>query len=203
MSSRQSAKRRTQGLAERAEAIVAAARELIVTDGLGGATISRIAKVAGISEGGIYRHFSSRTEILVAVLESIYSQVRDLFRASSTDDPVADLRDLMRSNARLMADPTRSFARPWLEIVASAPDGPLRDKITELQAREFAPLEDLVERAKASGQFRPDTDTDQLVWAVLTWAWGQNVISALALNEPEHLRRSLVFIDQIIDSARS
>lgn len=61
--------RPVRGRPSRRPQIVAAAEELIRTEGLAHATTKAIAAKAGCSEGALYVHFNSRSELLLAVLE--------------------------------------------------------------------------------------------------------------------------------------
>ncbi|BDZ54697.1 hypothetical protein GCM10025870_17700 [Agromyces marinus] len=49
-------------------ALIAAAREIFATDGLG-APFSAIAKRAGVGQGSLYRHFPDRLSLAVAVFD--------------------------------------------------------------------------------------------------------------------------------------
>lgn len=49
--------------------ILDAAEQLIRTRGLSGATTKEIAKAAGYAEGTIYKHFSSKQELFIAVIQ--------------------------------------------------------------------------------------------------------------------------------------
>jgi AcrR family transcriptional regulator len=53
---------------ENRRALIAAAREVFATDGLG-APLSAIAKRAGVGQGSLYRHFPDRTALAAAVFE--------------------------------------------------------------------------------------------------------------------------------------
>lgn len=57
-------------LSERQKQIVDNSIELIATKGIQGFTIKNISKEIGISEPAIYRHFKSKTEILITILDS-------------------------------------------------------------------------------------------------------------------------------------
>ncbi len=55
----------------RRKQIVAAARKLIVKYGSEHITVRRIAKEIGVSEGAIYRHFKSKTDVLSLMVDDI------------------------------------------------------------------------------------------------------------------------------------
>ena len=55
---------------ERQIQIIESSIELIASKGIQGFTIKNLAKAIGISEPGIYRHFESKTEILLSILNN-------------------------------------------------------------------------------------------------------------------------------------
>ena len=59
----------TRGRPSRRKEMVAAAEELVRTEGLAHATTKAIAARAGCSEAALYVHFKSRSDLLLAVLE--------------------------------------------------------------------------------------------------------------------------------------
>lgn len=67
--------------------IVAAARESFALKG-SGTTIAEIAEAANISQGLIYRYFSSKEELLLYITEDIVAQVKS--QQESTDDLSGD-----------------------------------------------------------------------------------------------------------------
>ena len=120
----------------RKQEIVRAALETIAEHGVQGATVSRIAKGAGITSAALYSHFENRQAILLAALDVVYEQVFDSFRSSSSSDPVQRLREICENHADKVReqDPT-SHAHLFLEFVASAPEEGLRDAL----ARKSSP----------------------------------------------------------------
>ena len=60
--------RRPEHKRERREAILAGARRLLDAEGVEGATLSAIARAAGLSKANCYRYFESREAILLAVI---------------------------------------------------------------------------------------------------------------------------------------
>lgn len=57
--------------------IIKAARSLFSEKGFKGATTAEIAKTAEISEGTIYRHFSSKTELLMECVTPVLKEIID------------------------------------------------------------------------------------------------------------------------------
>ena len=57
-------------LTERQQQIIEESIKIIDEKGIQGLTIKNLSKAIGISEPGIYRHFESKTEILVSILDN-------------------------------------------------------------------------------------------------------------------------------------
>ena len=118
-----------RGAATRAR-LVDAAATVFAECGYNAARISDMVRLAGISQGNFYRHFQSKDEILLAVLEG---PLEDLRRAGSLqrgDDVV--LSELVAANRAFFSSYARNrhvirvmreaaatnpeFARLWLQI---------------------------------------------------------------------------------------
>ncbi|HUI33666.1 MAG TPA: TetR/AcrR family transcriptional regulator, partial [Dysgonamonadaceae bacterium] len=61
-------------LSERQKEIIEASLELIAERGIQGLTIKNLSKKIGLVESAIYRHYQSKTHILITILDSISEQ---------------------------------------------------------------------------------------------------------------------------------
>jgi len=83
---------------ERAEAtrkrIVQAARELVTEHGYAAVSTSEIQRRAGVSRGGLYHHFTSRQDLMAAVIVAIEIDLAERLAAAIADatDPLSALR---------------------------------------------------------------------------------------------------------------
>jgi AcrR family transcriptional regulator len=64
-----------QQITSRQFEIIAAAGRILTTAGLGGLTIKNLAKEMKFSESAIYRHFSSKEQIIVAMLDYLAANI--------------------------------------------------------------------------------------------------------------------------------
>ena len=69
--------------------IIEAARNLITTTGMEGVTIDAIAEEVGLAEGSIYRHFSSKNQILTLLIDEIESSLLQTVRSAKTEGATA------------------------------------------------------------------------------------------------------------------
>jgi len=135
--------RRTQ--AERREGtirkVLDAAVETLVESGYAGTSMQIVATRAGVSIGGLFRHFPTREALMVAVGEDLGRRILDRYRASfesleAVEEPV--VRAL-----RLLRDTTRSrINQAWLELVhACRTDAALRKALRPVGKRYMREIE--------------------------------------------------------------
>ncbi len=78
------------------EKIIHAAFELFSTTGYWRSSISKIAKQAGISKGLMYNYFSSKEELLQAVVGKIVDVLQDFFNVDEKADPEEKMRQFFQ-----------------------------------------------------------------------------------------------------------
>lgn len=86
---------------KRREAIVDAATVLFARQGFHPTGIDEIGEEAGITGPGIYRHFSSKEDLLIAALDRIWEFLRGAFEQASSLEPVEAFELLANTHARL------------------------------------------------------------------------------------------------------
>ncbi len=85
-------------------ALLGAAEQLVSDYGVGALTLERVAKVAGVSKGGLLYHFGTKQELVVALLQH------------TLDGADASLNHL----AEAEAEPDGAFAKAYLNYVRHA-----------------------------------------------------------------------------------
>lgn len=78
---------------ERQKEILKASVEIISAKGIQGLTIKNLSKEIGISEAAIYRHFDSKTNILLAILKSFEQENINFFKSDSEMNPKEKIVD--------------------------------------------------------------------------------------------------------------
>jgi AcrR family transcriptional regulator len=127
--------RRTQ--TERREgtiaAVVDATVEALGEVGYTRTTTAEISRRSGVSQGGLFRHFETRLDVIVAAADRVRARQFDGFRAG-----LAELQELdMAQVVRLLRRATRApINAAWYElIVAARTDADLRDRLEPLAER--------------------------------------------------------------------
>ncbi|MGC4192455.1 MAG: TetR/AcrR family transcriptional regulator [Thermomicrobiales bacterium] len=141
--------------------LIAVAHEVFTEQGVG-ASLEEIARRAGVGTGTLYRHFPTREALLLTVMESAFSaQHAYAVDLLGRDDAAEALEDYIRFWIRN----TAVYKGLSVEVMKAAMEGvetPLT--VTCLQTRIDA--EEILSRAQASGQIRPDV-TQKDVWRLL------------------------------------
>lgn len=81
--------------------ILDAAHDLMLTIGLARATTKEIAKAAGCSEAALYKHFASKEELFVAVLQERLPRLGPLLRRLAEDPGERPVEENLTEIARL------------------------------------------------------------------------------------------------------
>lgn len=138
--------RRTQ--AERREAtmrkVLDAASETLVESGYAGTSMQIVATRAGVSIGGLFRHFPTREALMVAVGEDVASRILAKY-TSAFESLHGTEEDPLVLALRLLRDTCRSrINQVWLELVhACRTDPALRKELAPVGKRYARQIEDL------------------------------------------------------------
>jgi AcrR family transcriptional regulator len=179
---RADAQRNRDGLLEAAKAAFAEAGPE--------ASLEEIARRADVGIGTLYRHFPTRDAIVEAVYRREVQQLADAApRLVDALPPAEALRAWMRVFIDYIA--AKKVIAPALKSLVGGGSALYADS----SARINGAIALLVERARASGDIRPDADSADLLRALIGFAY---VNSA-----PDWEASALRLIDLLIDGLRS
>jgi AcrR family transcriptional regulator len=141
----------------RRETILDAARDVFAASGYRAASLRDIAAAAGMSHPGLLRHFSSKSEILVALIER--AEAENTRWLADLDAPVGVLRfaDIARRNA---ADPAYAALFTALCGEAGTADHPFHARMAARYARLRALSARDIRSGSESGLLRPGLDPE-------------------------------------------
>ncbi|MGW5722572.1 TetR/AcrR family transcriptional regulator [Amycolatopsis sp. NPDC003865] len=134
------------------ERVLAAAEDEFAEQGIE-ASVSDIARRAGVAKGTVFSHFATKEELIVAVVANHLAELREVARRlAEAPDPGAALLEFLT----VAGDRRRQRDLTFL-ISAGAGDA----TVTEIRNSLHADVTTLVERARAGGAVRHDvTGTD-------------------------------------------
>jgi AcrR family transcriptional regulator len=145
--------------------LLAAAEEVLVAEGLEGATVPGIARTAGLSVGSVYRRFPDKDALLRAVYDRFFTRAAELNRASllSLGWSGAGLAETVRRTVGAMvwnAWERRMLLRALLTYAISHPDAAFRREARAVAATALAGAEAILLRHRDE---IPHTDPDAAV----------------------------------------
>jgi len=105
-------------MSDRQDEIVATALHLISEEGMQELTMKKIAAAIGITEPALYRHFTSKSQILAAVVDNMAAARSSLFR-----QPLAGEQDAQSTIMSFFVGHARLFTRePALTVILFSED---------------------------------------------------------------------------------
>jgi AcrR family transcriptional regulator len=151
---------------ERKAAVLDSACGVFATGSYRGTTTAEIAKKAGVTEPILYRHFASKRELYLAVLDESWRRLRQLWEATieREEDPRFWLGALGRAYFE-EKDPRLLSADLWIQALTEATDDPEIRKFLRKHMREVhAFVTDVIRRSQAAGGILPDRDPEAEAW---------------------------------------
>ncbi len=152
----------------RREEIVEASLALLARDGPRALTTAAIAGAVGVSQAAVFRHFPTKTAILVACVDAIGDHIGPAVAAALAGDAGAEARlravvaAIFRVAKTIPAMPTTMFSR---ELHAEFPD--LREMIRERRRCFADTMAELLTEGARRGEFAPDLDPGAGAWLVI------------------------------------
>ena len=149
-------------------AILDAALRLVSKSGLDGLTIGTLADATGMSKSGLFAHFGSREELLLAVLNHGQQEFIEVVLNPALKKP----RGLPRLRAMFVnwLDWTESAELPGgCPMIAGATEfddkpGPVKDMLAAGQRAWIDTLQRAVRQALEEGQIESGTDPEQIAF---------------------------------------
>ncbi|MEV0629278.1 helix-turn-helix domain-containing protein [Nonomuraea wenchangensis] len=137
--------------AENRAALITAARQVFAAEGYG-APLSSVARVAGVGQGSLYRHFPDRVALAMAVFEEQVAALESL--AAEPGSTIDDLLAVMTENA--------VASTAFIELVSRASTEP-DPRILGLRERVVGLLQGVLDDPRRAPRIRPGVSADDLV----------------------------------------
>jgi AcrR family transcriptional regulator len=122
-------------------AVVDATVEALGEIGYTRTTTAEISRRSGVSQGGVFRHFDTRMDVIVAAADRVRARQFDGFRAGLAGQDGVDLAGVVRLLRRATRAPMNAA---WYELVVAArTDADLRDRLEPLAQRYHREIIDI------------------------------------------------------------
>jgi TetR/AcrR family fatty acid metabolism transcriptional regulator len=169
-----------QSTVVRREQIIEASRRLIMKYGSEHVTVRRIAAEIGISEGALYRHFTSKKEVLLFLIRHIEENlIGDFWKRSPTKNALETLEDALRNHLSSMEQRQGMSFLVIAEII-SLGDEELNKRVLEVLSKYISNIKKLLLEGIRAGEIRKDIDPEMV--ATLFFGTMQGLITVWALS---------------------
>ena len=168
----------------RSEQLLAAAAKLMERDGSQAVSMQAVAEEAGVSVGLIYRYFSGKDELLLAVIVDVLETFATAIPAAierAGDDPVERLVAAFRSYCEVIDARRHAAVLTYRESKSLSTEG--REKIKRLEVQTSEPLRRVIRDGVEAGVLTtsdPDLVAYNLLllahaWALKHWYFEQTL----------------------------
>ncbi len=155
-------------LSERQKQIINVSMQLIADKGIQSLTIKNISKNVGISEPAIYRHFDSKTEILLSILEMFIENNKKIFT-----DKIAENESIEKVINILFDNFIKTFSEypTLISIVFSEEifrnDVVFKEKTKAIIENNYNIITGIIKNLQQKGQISKDFDPKSLTTVIL------------------------------------
>jgi AcrR family transcriptional regulator len=166
----------------RRKQIVSAARKLIVKYGSENVTVRRMAEEIGVTEGAIYRHFKSKKDILLLLIDDIEDTLIEGIKMS--DQGELDSLEVLDKIINLHISSIEQRKGITFQVIAeiiSLGDKNLNKKVAEVINKYIDSIQDILAEGVKSGIIRSDIDLNAA--AKLFFSMTQGLVNIWALHQ--------------------
>lgn len=185
----------------REQRIVDASLKLLIKHGVDKVTVSAIARDAGVGKGTVYKHFLTKTEILMRIMlgyeRNITAHLREGIEAAKDGDPGAAARSYFKAR---LENPALDRLVQQLEVRLES-NADVKEQMDELhliRRSNTNELNNMIERSIAKGALE---DVPPYYHSLSCWALAQGAVELFAnatySPEVENMDDLLKFISSI------
>lgn len=170
--------------AKRREQLLDTAAKLFAQYGFAGATTAQIARSAGVTEPIIYRHFRSKRELFVALIERTGDATIKLWEHElrGAADPAQRITRLIRANP-MVTTKGREVYRVIVQAMTEVEDAQIKAALNDHIAKLRRFLEDEVRLAQEQGAVSKRFSPEITAWALIHIGLGYGILAALGVPD--------------------
>ncbi|MHC4975750.1 MAG: TetR/AcrR family transcriptional regulator [Planctomycetota bacterium] len=173
--------------AERRAQLLDVASKLFAERGYSGATTSELAKAAGVTEPIIYRHFTSKRDLFIALIDQTGHETIETWKQQLADAPNAAerLRRLISANP-MVSNKGRGLYRVIVQAMTEIDDELILAALQRHMINLHATISHEVDLAQQSKYVSERFSPDITAWMLIHLGLGYGVIAPLGV--PGHAR---------------
>jgi AcrR family transcriptional regulator len=169
---------------KRREQLLDRAAELFAKMGYARATTAQLAKAAGVTEPIIYRHFGSKKELFVALIERTGRQTMEAWEQHlSGDHDAAERLRLLLGDNPMVSDRGRSAYRVILQSISEVDDTDIHAALKQHIRSLHAFLAEEIQGAQESHRVTTRFSADIIAWLLIDIGLGYGVLSAMSIAD--------------------
>jgi len=170
-----------QDTAVRKQQIIDAARNLIIRKGSEHVTIREMAKAIGLTEGALYRHFKSKSDMLSFLVNDIEETLLSDVDAVRHDNmpPLQTLENILKKHLSEV-EQKRGMSFQVIAEIISLGDKKLNKKVLNTISKYIQCIEELIDEGKQRGEIRENISSSSA--AVLFFSAIQGLVNIWALG---------------------
>jgi AcrR family transcriptional regulator len=164
--------------------------------GYGATTVTDVAQEAGVSRGAMTHHFPAKTDLMVAVVRTVFRKDAEYYRLSLTGiSPLDWMRSLPATSWGAVSQPSGIAVMEIMLATRSDPE--LADRLREMQMRIDAEAHAwIVERHRAAGlEERPDGEAVHRVFVAATRGLA---LEALFMRNHDEIDKSIEVLAEVL-----
>lgn len=175
--------------AERRSQLLGVAAKIFAERGYSRATTAELARAAGVTEPIIYRHFSSKKDMFIALIEQTGEDTIRTWQEqlAETEDPAQRLRILFGANP-MVTNRGRGVYRIIVQAMTEIDDEQILEALQHHMQALQAFLSNEVRRAQDAGHVSKRFSPDVTAWILIHLGLGYGVLAPVGV--PGHARDS-------------
>ena len=170
--------------AERRLQLLDCAADLFADRGYARATTAELAKAAGVTEPIIYRHFKSKRDLFVELIQRTGEQTLERWRShlAGATDPAERLKRLIGDNP-MVADSGRAGYRVFLQAISEVGhEEAIREALEDHLRKLHDFLEEELQAAQDNRRVTSRFSADLIAWLLIYSGLGYGVSSAMQIE---------------------
>jgi len=169
--------------AQRRQQLLDTAASMFAKRGYAGTTTSELAKEAGVTEPIIYRHFSSKRELFIALIDETGEQTIERWESALTscEDPGDKLRLLIGANPMVESHGDRVY-RVIVQAMTEIDDAEILAAITRHMKALHGFLEGQVAEAQEAGYVSKRFSPTITAWMLMHLGLGYGVLAPIGIK---------------------
>lgn len=165
----------------RKQEIVQATMEIIAEEGIQNLTMTRLAKRIGMTDGALYKHFSSKKEIIIAMVEEVQKTLSTFMspQVAMYDDPIEKLQNVLRIHLEYL-EQHKGIPRILFSEAVHGGDSDAKRMMRSGVSNYLDFIRGILYRAIQEGRIRKDLDVDVAATVFLGLVQGNVIVWSLS-----------------------